>query len=339
MGFIGLHLGKGLKHADLGAHAFTATQLLWLPVWYLLVIGVHELGHLAGGKLRGMRFLLLVVGPFLFSRTPKGIRMHGLSVAMPDQSRPLRPQMLSMIAGGPIASLALAFAGVAVFIGVGGLIGAHGILVAVFSLLIFAVTALPGKMGGYMTDGRQFIDVWRGGQAVITRQRLTLITAQSLSGVRPRDWTMDGPLLPEPDAPGIESLQWVAFRQLAFAVAQDCNDAPAMAEHAAWLAEHYTDYPLGFQQGLTLELGLYHVMQGDVTAARHWHALSKGGMVDKSRRALFEACLAAAEGNTALAQENTRKGRKYLNKGMDPGMAVVTEEQLLQLERKLAALT
>ena len=44
--------------------ALGAWDLLMVPVLALLVIAVHEVGHLLGGLSQGMRFLLLIFGPF-----------------------------------------------------------------------------------------------------------------------------------------------------------------------------------------------------------------------------------------------------------------------------------
>ncbi|NBO65669.1 MAG: hypothetical protein EBU88_12665, partial [Acidobacteria bacterium] len=87
--------------------------LLPIPV-ILLVIFVHELGHLAGGLSGGMRFLLLVVGPFQWTKSAVGVSfswnlkpalMGGLAAALPDRQRLLSPQLLRLVVGGPLASL------------------------------------------------------------------------------------------------------------------------------------------------------------------------------------------------------------------------------------------
>ena len=42
----------------------TVWDILAMPVLLLVVLGTHEVGHLIGGMLRGMRFLMPIVGPF-----------------------------------------------------------------------------------------------------------------------------------------------------------------------------------------------------------------------------------------------------------------------------------
>ncbi len=76
IGALGAHFGgqRELVHALLGdVSAFGVLDLLLLPLYVFLVILLHELGHLAGGKARGMRFLLLIVGPRRRRRTGWGV--------------------------------------------------------------------------------------------------------------------------------------------------------------------------------------------------------------------------------------------------------------------------
>ncbi len=88
----------------------TAWDVLALPVLGLIVLGTHEIGHVLGGLSQGMRFLMLIVGPFGWHATTAGTRfqwntnlglMGGLAATLPTQfGDSLRRQLLVMIAGG-----------------------------------------------------------------------------------------------------------------------------------------------------------------------------------------------------------------------------------------------
>lgn len=54
----------------------TAWNLLAIPVLILLVLSWHEIGHLLAGLSQGMRFLLLIVGPFGWHASTSGIRFQ-----------------------------------------------------------------------------------------------------------------------------------------------------------------------------------------------------------------------------------------------------------------------
>lgn len=344
----GYLLGKGLKQAPQFSQRIDALawwDLLLIPLSMLLVLAVHEAGHLLGGFRRGMRFLLYIVGPFQWSRTPSGIRFNwlfnlgtfgGLAAATPDPEKPLRPQMLSLIAGGPLASLMLAILGFAAFTGLDGRTAAHALIIGLMSFFIFLVTAMPSRFGGFMSDGKQFLEVLAGGDAVMERQRFSTLMAQSMAGVRPREWDADW-LEPASRTVGGDPVRLVATRQMAMLAAQDRGDTASANAHADWLAEHYQDYPLGFRQGLTIELCLHALARGNTTAARMWMGQSKGGVVDKSRRALAEAELALLEGDKPLALGKHIEARSQLKNGMDAGLSKLTAERLDALMAKLAS--
>ena len=345
---LGYLLGRMIKQVPAlaeRAQAMVWWDLLLIPVLFLLVLAVHEAGHLLGGLRRGMRFLLYIVGPFQFSRTQSGIRFNwlfnlgtfgGLVAATPDPDRPLRPQLLSLTAGGPLASLLLALSGFMLFSMQDGRLGVHALLVALMSMLIFLVTAIPSRVGGFMSDGKQFLELLHGGEAVIERQRFSTLMAQSMAGVRPRDWDAEW-LEPASRTVGGDPVRLVATRLMAMLAAQDRGDVAGADAHAEWLSEHYEDYPLGFRQSLTIELCLHALARGNHTVARMWMAQSKGGMVDKSRRALAEAELALLDGDKPLALGRQIEARSQLKHSMDAGLAKVSAERLDQLMAQLAS--
>lgn len=344
----GYLVGKALKHAPQFSQRIDALawwDLLLLPLTFLLVLAIHEAGHLLGGFRRGMRFLLFIVGPCQWSRTQSGIRFNwqfnmgtfgGLAAATPDPDKPLRPQLLSLITGGPTASLMLAVLGFALFTTADGRFAAHAMFIGLMSLFIFLATAIPSRAGGFMSDGKQFLEVLKGGEAVMERQRFTTLMAQSMAGIRPRDWDADW-LEPATQNDSEEPLRRVATRQMAMLAAQDRGDTELANRHADWLAEHYQDYPLGFRQGLTIELCLHALARGNPTAAKLWMGQSKGGVVDKSRRALAEAELALVDGNKPLALGKQIEARSQLKRGMDAGLSKLTAERLDVLMAKLAS--
>ena len=323
--------------------ALSAVDLLVLPLLILLVLAVHELGHLLGGMSRGMRFLLLIVGPMQWVRSAEGVSfkwhrnvglMGGLAAATPDPDRPLHPQLERLIVGGPLASLLLAAAAIGLSTVLDGRPGAYAAIVGFFSATIFLATATPLQAGGFMSDGMQLLELRRGGSAVTDRQLLMRLMSLSQAGTRPRDW--DPELVRQALSLG-ESvpLRRIAGRLFAFYHALDRGDAQDVAMHAAWLAGQLDGYPQGFRQSITLELCLVAAQAGDLAAAREWWQRSRGGVADAARRALSEASLAALEGDDARVRRSIAAGRKALSRGMDPGINVLTADQLDGLERRL----
>jgi len=346
---LGGALGYWLAHSAANSPYFReqfkvlgTLDLLVLPLLVLLVLAFHEIGHLLGGFTRGMKFLLFIVGPFQFTQSPSGIRFKwvfnlgtfgGLAAAMPNPNLALAPQLKRLIAGGPLSSLLLAILGLLVCFVAEGRFGAYGFFVGGFSALIFLVTALPFRAGGFMSDGMQFIEVMRGGRAVEERQALTMLMAQSMSGVRPRE--LDQQAIARTLNFNGEPLREVVAHMYAYYAALDCKDEVIVAEQAAWLTEHVNQLPVGFRQSLTLELAMFECSLGNLEAARDWMNKSKGGVVDGARRALAEALLALAGDKKALAKTFLVKARKLIPRGYDVGSSLLTADQIEEAEKRL----
>jgi Peptidase family M50 len=340
---VGYFVGKGVHSQPAIAHwlehsvgSLTGWDWLVFPVLFLLVIAIHELGHLLGGLSQGMRFLLLIFGPFQWNATKDGIRfrwvtnlgvMGGVAATLPVRMDNLRQQLIPMIAGGPLASLLLAMlAAVLSFSGTGRLAG-YAAVVGLLSLAIFVVTAIPFRAGGFMSDGMQLLEVRRGGQSVIERADLIAVMATSLGGVRPRDW--DAALMARLEAMNsAEPLRLLACWMILLQRAMDCGDASQSAHYAKALADRIDDYPDGFRQSLHIELCLEAALRQDREAAEHHLARTKGGVTERSRLELARALVFALQGDAASAERHRSAGQKALRQAMDPGLALLTADQL-----------
>ena len=160
----GVMVGRSASDSEwmrLRFDALVPYDLLLLPLTFFIAILLHELGHLSGGLLRGMRFLLLIVGPLRLRRTISGLRLDwflnsgtfgGLAAALPDPQRPIRGQLLPLIVGGPLASLLLALLALWLSTIVDGRWSAHLLILGGLSALIFMVTALPMRAGGAVAE-------------------------------------------------------------------------------------------------------------------------------------------------------------------------------------------
>lgn len=312
-------------------------DLLILPFAILLVLAVHEMGHLLGGFSRGMRFLLFVVGPLQWSRSANGVQFNwvfnmgtfgGLAACTPNPDRSLRSQMLPMAVGGPAASLLLAALGLGLSLIADGRWSAWGLIIGLLSGLIFLVTALPMRAGNFMSDGAQLLEILRGGSAVESRHRLSILMGQSLTGLRPSEW--DGELLDAAlDANDPEALRRISLHYLALLRELDLGRFDAAEKHAEALAQGFDDYPKGFRQSLAVELIIYHgLYRNDLDAAREWATFSKGGVVDQARRKLAEALL---EAKSDVRSRLLEEARTRLRRSMDPGVSRLTSDQIEML--------
>lgn len=322
-------------------------DLLALPLTFFAVILVHELGHLAGGMARGMRFLLLIVGPLRLRRTVSGIRldwffnaasMGGLAATMPDSRKPIRSQFLSLIVGGPLASLLLALLAFGLSVVFDGRVSAHLLILGAMSALIFVATAIPMRAGGFLSDGRQFMELLRGGSAVEQRAMLMTAYAESLSGVRPRDRDPT-PLARALALAGDEPLRDLTAVLMAYQVALDRRDLAAAAEWIDRIAAGHDAYPGGFRQVLANEIAYFSARyRRDPATARTWYDRAKGGMVEPSQRALAEAAIALTSGDATLALQAIQRGEDKLHATSDAGSVPFLQDELSSLRVEAEAL-
>lgn len=319
--------------------ALSAWDLLALPLIMLLTIAVHEGGHVIGGLRRGMRFLLLIVGPLKLSRSEAGLRFEwvfnlgtlgGLAACAPDPDRPLAPQLKSLISGGPLASVLLALLAAAVAALDEGRWGAYGLITSGLSALIFLLTIIPSRIGGHASDGMQLRELARGGEAAELRGVLAALTGQSLAGCRPA--ALDQQLIKKAlELGSSDPVQTTVARLYAMMSAWDAGDLAIACEHADWIADHVAQFPDGFRQGLCVELAHFSAQRGDADGARQWLSASRGGVVDITRRALAEAALARLSGNEQRCHEQLAVARKELARSLDPGSAAFSAQQIEQL--------
>ena len=340
-GVTSLHAESQLvQNLDQASEIMTIWDILAMPLLILIVLGTHEIGHLIGGVSRGMRFLLLIVGPFGWHASASGIRfewntnialMGGLAAALPTTVGPnLRGQLLKNIASGPLTSLLLSILAIVLASFTDPRITAYLTFVAATSFGIFVVTLIPTNTGGFMSDGMQIIDVMRGGTAVIERSALMQIFAQSLEGVRPRDWDLSA-LDTLSKMQSEDPLRHTGGALYLLARAMDCQDDADIARYRSVLESSVDSYPSGFKQTVYVELAICAWLAGDTDGVRQYFKLSKGGMVEKSRRLLAQAARAKLEGRDADCERDRLLAIKSLTESSDAGQAKLTEDQLEML--------
>ena len=317
-----------------------AWDLFVLPVLVVLVLGAHELGHLLAGLSQGMRFLLLIFGPFMWHASCSGVKfqwvthlglMGGIAATIPTEVGPkLSRQLIVMISGGPTASLFLGVAAIVIAMTFDSRVGAYGAIVALFSLGIFLATAIPMRAAGFMSDGMQILDVLAGKKSAVERTTLLQISAQSLAGVRPRDWDPEA-IRQVAQLTSDEPLRQISAWQLLLLRSSDCCDASGIKKYGELLAANVDRFPDGFRQAIYIELAICAGMSNDSEQANLYLVRAKGGVVEKSRRLLAEATIAVLEHRPESAKVLKRKALQSLTSTMDPGLGKLTDEQLNKL--------
>jgi len=345
-GFLIAKFGMEMPLVRASLKALSAWDLLMLPVLIVVVLAIHEAGHLAGGMSRGMRFLLFIAGPFGLVRTQEGIRFRwffnlgtlgGIAAALPKSGQPLKPQLARLIVGGPLASLLLAFAALGLFWLFEGRAGAYALVTSLLSTAIFLVTAAPFRAGGFMSDGMQLLQLHRDPTMVERRARLISLGGMSMAGTRPRD--LDRVLLAEAQAmAGKETMCDVGVWLYSYGHALDQGDTTGAGQWLDRIEAVIDDYPDGFRQGIALEIALFEALhRRRLPQAQAWLARGKGGIVDASRRALALAAVEALSGRQPQAQAALLEAERQLGRGMDAGFAKLSVDQIAAIRRHAVA--
>jgi hypothetical protein len=348
-GLGGVLVGRlAARHAGPGvAHLLSPWDIAGVLAIWLGAVLVHEAGHWAGGRIGGLRLVLMTVGPLRLSHDPGGWRLGlflrsggfgGLTVMVPAADRPVAAQLRPMIAGGPLASLLLALAATGVFAATGGRVALYAAATAVVSSLLFAVTAIPLRIGSFPNDGAQWRELRRGGRAAQLRVVLGALSAQSLSGTRPRD--LDGTALARAHDldDGSDALCTAGRHFFDYAAACDRGDAAAAGHALDRIAARIGEIPQGLRQAYAIELAYFEAAcRGDAGRAQAWLDQARGGLVEPAIRARASAALALAEGRRDAARDALDEAERALHRHVDRGGAMLIADQLRDLRERLGA--
>lgn len=346
LGYFGAKHGSGLLVSLDGPKWLKLVALLGLPAWWLVAVGFHEFGHVVGGWMGGGRLLLYVVGPFMWRRTPAGLKFSwnrqvnlsgGLAACLPlDPGAVSANRFAVMIAGGPVFSVVLAamLAGVAWLLSVGepgtmrALLQHQAVFGAALSLLIFAVTAMPAVAGGFKSDGRRFFELLRGDARSEQEKAMIVLTVSSLGGVRPADY--DPALIARVTALRDGSLFDLYGHYSAFHHAIDCGE-PGRAQAALdyVVAGEGTLAPFLRDAARCDYAWLLARRTTDAVAARAWLDSAGALAFDPATRLRAEAAVLLAEGRKDEAATKAREGLVALEtKSLSPVKSAFATETL-----------
>ncbi len=237
---------------------------------YLLVVVLHELGHMLAGIAQGFRFWLISVGPVGFRRDAndkiKGFvqwgrsGIGGMSITLPQQNDPqVAKKFMFMILAGPLANLITGtiFLILAIF-----LFQSDGselfpqatalisLITGVLSWFVGIINLIPMQTGSpIMTDGTRIRRLMSGGNIAATEVAMVQITAYLMMGTSYKDIPSQAfDQLPQ----GSDIHPTVAM--LRYGLALDTEDYPAMRLYLAILKEAWKGYPVTLRGQLAMEI-------------------------------------------------------------------------------------
>lgn len=330
--------------------------IIGIPILYLLMIVVHEGGHVVGALLARFRVLSFAASWLHITRKAEGwkvqlqkptARLAGMVQAFPMHNRNLRSRYAVMIAGGPLANVltgALAlFLRHTLTASPGYVFSASGYLLSnvllVFgwlSVLMGALNLLPRDLpSGHIIDGKRLWNLIQRGPAM--HQHVGLLYFQSLTyaGIRPRNW--DASLLEAFVAHRSNGVLDFYAHLYAYAYYHDCQDLEGMRLHLNEALERRKASPVLMQQYVLAEAAYVAALHThDTEQARYWLNLAQEVKPFAKQEGLLpQAAVAFAEGQLAEAESWLQAARQQLQEAIDTGGKVQAFEQIDDLHTRI----
>ncbi|WP_459501747.1 M50 family metallopeptidase [Bacillus sp. C1] len=174
---------------------------VFINMWGILVIGVlvlaiHELGHVVFGLLNGLEFSFMAVGPIMVRKEREKIRIRenkmwlyfgGVAMLLPPSIHipNLSKKWAWTILGGPLTSFVFSILSCFVF-----LWGNNEFVLyfAMFHFVIFLATAIPLKGRAFYTDGKQFLILIKADEKAERHLQSIRVMSELCGSRQPKDW-------------------------------------------------------------------------------------------------------------------------------------------------------
>jgi len=243
--------------------------ILVLLVSFFLVILIHELGHVFGGLIMGNEFSMMIVGPLKLQKEDGKYHLEfnqnvamagGLALTLPTKVEGFKKRRAVVIGGGPFASLVLAIIAYLLFInmpnGYSKLLTTLLIGSGMLSAMIFVMTIIPMKAGGFMSDGMQLLMTFRGDAKAKQYANFMHLFALDNKGVLPKDLP-ETLFTTEQDKPIQDSFD-LAFQQYLYYRAIDENDLAKAANLIQKMEAKIDLYPANFHPDVQADWVIFY---------------------------------------------------------------------------------
>ncbi|MBX2915473.1 MAG: hypothetical protein KF856_09420 [Cyclobacteriaceae bacterium] len=345
IGYLGAQVG--VKAAQQIPGVVMATLVVLLIPAFLLVIAIHEGGHALAGTRVAFDFRTYVVGPFLWDKQPDGWKFMwnknintsgGLVICIPTGTHNLAKRFMIYVAGGPLASLALALVAGIVFMllrGVGESVIVQIItyffsMLAFLSAAIFLITSLPLQAGGFSSDGARVLRLLRGGDKARFEILMLKMVSSSMAGMRPAQ--LNKTELEEASQLG-ERLQSPMVLYIAYYLYLSTLDRNQVEEAEQYLQVYINnadDVPEGLRGTVWLEAAFFYALvRGDLQKAEKYFQLYKpSALTPLAVEYATRAAMAKLKGESAGFSEWILKAKQALPNMMDKGAMLVVQDKL-----------
>ena len=312
--------------------------IAFLAIAVFLALAVHEVGHALGGRLRGMRLGMLIVGPVHIQRAADGrLRWRlnrrlslagGVVSCVPQGADGLRRAMLSFAAGGPITSIVVGVLVLTIYVlaDLGSTEVQQGSLhdalvestfmLGMLSFGIGLVTLLPVSQGAFVNDGKRILALLRPGTAADGYAAVMGLGSCVVAGMPPDDW--DPGLVMQALALADGSYEDLQGRHMAYTYALDRRDIEVASEHIRYLADHAAGAHPTYRPVIDVTVAYFDAAYGGDAASARSRLAGAGNSpllaFDPTARMRAEGAALLAEGDAEGAFEKLRTAYASLAK-------------------------
>jgi hypothetical protein len=337
--------------ATVPAPVMIVLAVLFIPSFFL-VIAAHEGGHAWAGVRMNFDFRTYVVGPFLWDKQSDGWKFMwnknintsgGLVICIPTGTDNLDKRFSFYAAGGPLASLVLAFMALGVslvgryYLGqsmAAQLFNYFWLMIAFLSAVIFLVTAVPLHAGGFSSDGARVLRFMRGGDVARFEVLLLKKLSSSMAGMRPR--LLNKAELQEAHELGsrLDAPMAVYVSYLYYQFALDSNEREEAELHLNEYVQRAEEVPEGMRGSVWLEAAFFYaVVRQDLTKAEEYLARYKpSALIPLAVEYATRAAIARMKNNNTEFQRWISKAEQALPDMMDRGVMLAVRERIEQMK-------
>jgi hypothetical protein len=352
LGFFAGKIGFSASTVALSKTTVIILALLFIPIFFI-VIGIHEAGHALAGVWLNFDFRTYIVGPFMWNKEQTGWKFKwnknvntggGLVVCLPVGTENLSKRFSIYAASGPIASLLLTALAYGVFRlismyktdgGTGLEITAYFFLImAVLSLIIFIVTAIPMHMGGFSSDGARILRLLRGGDTARFEVLVIKIIAHSTGGLRPKLLNKDELMEAQVLAKKLKAPFGVYLHGLFHQAAFDSGDVEKAEQYLQDYIHEANEIPQGLRNSVWLDAAFFYSFTGrDINLAiKYWNEFKPAALIPKAQILATEAAISALKNEREIALLKIEASLNELPDMIDKGGAIALQEKLLYLK-------
>jgi Peptidase family M50 len=279
---------------DLDAFSVRAGSLI--PVYFYLIyilsavvcVAIHEAGHVAAGHAVGFIFEKVQVGPFLISRSARGLkfnfqlksRLTGLTVVHVRRTPKMRRKYLFYSFAGPLANF---LTGLVICLILAVTASTETVFrvplefFAAYSLIVGAANLVPYlRRNGMFTDGGRLLGLLRSKSKTKRFLSLLSLTAQMDSGKRPKElpqtWIANACAISDRSSDALRSFL------IAYLSASDREKSQEAARYLELCLQRIQLTSPEVKKMILMEAAVFHAwFRNDAPKAEVWVDRSKAG--------------------------------------------------------------